>query len=455
MNLYVKIFLIFLFDSYRIFLILNRVLYIAGTALILRKSGLKWYFALFPWFREYQISRCASREPEGRVYCIFCFLDTIFTMLTAAFDIIDDSYESLSIATSLYVISVITFSLIIIIYNTRVFYGLLEVYGLSKFWLILGFCRPLNGIAFLIWGLSKKIMPKWKVEDIKVEMSNIVRHGTTGTIREGLSININSRSVYDFFKKKYLLRDININIPTGHMVLLLGGSGAGKTTFLNAVNGYEKADATVILDGHNMYKEYDKMKHTVGFVPQPQMMRDRDTVKKTLYDAAEIRLPKDTAHVDKINRVNEVMEIFGLLPIQNNLVGKLSGGQKKRLSISIELLSNPALFILDEPDSGLDGVMARELFTRLRTIADDNKIVIVITHNPDRVVDFFDDVIVLAKDSTRTGRLAFYGSIDDARKFFNKDSMDEIVKTVNQIEEGGDGEADKYIKKYEGLVQNG
>ncbi|HAQ52339.1 MAG TPA: ABC transporter ATP-binding protein, partial [Lachnospiraceae bacterium] len=85
----------------------------------------------------------------------------------------------------------------------------------------------------------------------------------------------------------------------------------------------------------------------------------------------------------------------------------------------------------------------------------DNKIVIVITHSPDRVVDFFDDVIVLAKDKTRTGRLAFYGSIDEARNFFNKESMEEIVKTVNLEEEGGDGEADKYIEMYSRMVQNG
>jgi ABC-type multidrug transport system ATPase subunit len=307
----------------------------------------------------------------------------------------------------------------------------------------------------MIWGLSKRFQPKWKVEDIKIEMSNIVKRGSSGDINEGLSVSIASRSVLDFFKKKYLLKDINMNIPTGHMVLLLGGSGAGKTTFINAVNGFEKADAEIILDGKNMYTDYNKMKHNVGFVPQPQMMRDKDTVKKTLYDAAEIRLAIDIPRSDKIARVNEVMDIFGLLPIQDSLVEKLSGGQKKRLSICMELLSNPALFILDEPDSGLDGVMARELFARLRTIADDNKIVIVITHSPDRVVDFFDDVIVLAKDSNRIGRLAFFGTIDEARGFFERDSMDEIVKTVNQVEEGGDGKADDYIEKYARMVQNG
>ena len=85
----------------------------------------------------------------------------------------------------------------------------------------------------------------------------------------------------------------------------------------------------------------------------------------------------------------------------------------------------------------------RALFEQLRRIADSGRIVIVITHTPDRVIDLFDDVIVLAKDSARTGRLAWYGSIEDARKFFQRDRMEEIVKSVNRKEEGGDGLADE------------
>ena len=243
-------------------------------------------------------------------------------------------------------------------------------------------------------------------------------------------------------------------IPQGHMVLLLGGSGAGKTTFLNAVNGYEKADAKVSLNGKDMYSDYKKMQYEVGFVPQQELVRGKDTVEKTLLDTARLRLSKDIPKEARRKRVEEVMEIFGLTPLKDSLVEKLSGGQKKRLSISMEILSNPSLFILDEPDSGLDGVMARELFLELRRIADTGKIVIVITHTPDRVSDLFDDVIVLAKDSSRTGRLAFYGSVADAREFFGRQTMEQIVKSINQKEEGGDGLADEYVLKY-AEVQNG
>jgi ABC-type multidrug transport system ATPase subunit len=92
--------------------------------------------------------------------------------------------------------------------------------------------------------------------------------------------------------------------------------------------------------------------------------------------------------------------------------------------------------------------MARELFKQLRKIADQGKIIIVITHTPDRVADLFDDVIVLAKDAKRTGRLAWFGPVDEARTFFGRNTMEEIVKSVNREEEGGDGLADEYIIKY-------
>ena len=239
-----------------------------------------------------------------------------------------------------------------------------------------------------------------------------------------------------------------MTIEPGHMVLLLGGSGAGKTTFINAVTGYEKANAEILLDGMNVYDEYDKMKYSIGFVPQLDLIRSNDTVYRTLYDAALLRLPSDTTLSDLTKRVKEVLEQFGLATVKASLVEKLSGGQRKRLSIAMEYISDPYLFVLDEPDSGLDGVIARDLMRRLRTIANEGKIVIVITHTPDRVADLFDDIIVLAKDSKRTGRLAFYGSIDEAREFFGQNTMGGILGVIKQRDEGGEGRADEFVLKY-------
>ena len=421
-----------------IFYLGRLALYIIGLWKIFQKSGVDPRWALVPCAREYMLGKCAGREPEGRVTSVLSFVDILFQIMLAfpIFDILD----------LLLLVIKLMMSIVIVVYELRVLSGLMEVYGRNKKWIIPWFFA--NWIPALIWGFSEKFQPKWQVEDIHKELSKLASQGSVEVMDEGLSINLKARTVTEFFQKKYLLRDIHMNIPRGHMVLLLGGSGAGKTTYLNAINGYEKADAEILLNGSNVYKQYKKMQYEVGFVPQQELMRGKDTVQATLMDAARLRLPVNVPAFDRKKRVEEVMEIFGLLPVRGNLVEKLSGGQKKRLSIAMEFISNPSLFILDEPDSGLDGVMARELMQQLRKIADAGKIVIVITHTPDRVIDLFDDVIVLAKDSARTGRLAFYGSIQEAREFFGKDKMEEIVKCINRKEEGGDGMADEYILKY-------
>ena len=445
--------LVLLFDSYKPFFIAMRCLYILGAWMLLKKSGLPAFWSLVPWVREYQLGRSAGREPEGRSFCVTSMLITVLQLANICFRWNRDS-RTLSAFVPLILVFLFSVMLMHFVFNIRVFAGFVQIYGVSRAWLILCIFDELRFLPMLIWGLSRKYQPAWKVENLQEEMERLAARGSAGILDEGLTVNLKDRHVKEFFHKKYLLKDIHMAIPQGHMVLLLGGSGAGKTTFLNAVNGYEKADAKVSLNGKDMYSDYKKMQYEVGFVPQQELVRGKDTVEKTLLDTARLRLSKDIPKEARRKRVEEVMEIFGLTPLKDSLVEKLSGGQKKRLSISMEILSNPSLFILDEPDSGLDGVMARELFLELRRIADTGKIVIVITHTPDRVIDLFDDVIVLAKDSSRTGRLAFYGSVADAREFFGRQTMEQIVKSINQKEEGGDGLADEYVLKY-AEVQNG
>lgn len=223
-----------------------------------------------------------------------------------------------------------------------------------------------------------------------------------------LSVYIEERNVWQRFKKKTLLKDINLTIGNGEMVLILGGSGAGKTTFMNAVMGYEKAKGAVVYENRDIYEEYEQMKYEIGFVPQQDLLRDTDTVCETLKNAARLRMPSSVGEGRRLERVEEVLELLGLNPEKDSLVSKLSGGQRKRLSIAVEFISNPRLFFLDEPDSGLDGIMARSLMENLRQIADSGKIVMIITHGPDRAADLFDKVIVLAKSTKdQCGHLAF------------------------------------------------
>lgn len=278
-------------------------------------------------------------------------------------------------------------------------------------------------------------------------------HPLTSRAQKVSSVDIRSRSVRDFFKKKELLKDIVLTIKPGTMVLLLGGSGAGKTTFVNAVTGYEKADATVTLGKKNVYRDFSSVMYDIGFVPQVDLIRYNDTVRNTIEDGAKLKLPKEITREEREEKINNALEIFGLKSVQGSLVSKLSGGQKKRTSIALEFVSDPSLFILDEPDSGLDGVLARDLMERLHAISRKGKIVIVITHSPDRVIDLFDEVIILAKDENKVGRLVFSGKVDDARSFFGRDTMEDIIKMINRRDEGGEGMSDELIAKF-GEVRN-
>ena len=451
----VEILLIIFFSTSSYVVMVLNALYYIGLWQLFKKSGIKGAWALVPFAREYQLSRCAGRENEGPVFSMAQFGLTVLDLLMLLNNRTPD--RAATIGTGDMILAILSLALLLVhfIYGVRVWSGMINVYGLRRRWLLVCLLKVTWFIPALVWGFGKKYQPGWRVEDIKAELARLATQGSATVMDEGLTVNLTERSATEFFRKKVLLRDIHMAIPQGHMVLLLGGSGAGKTTYVNAINGYEPAKAQVMLNGTDLYKHYKKMQYEVGFVPQSEMMRGKDTVLNTLLDASKLRLPVEVSAKQRRKRVEEVMEIFGLTPVKNNLVEKLSGGQKKRLSISMEFISNPSLFILDEPDSGLDGVMARELFEQLRKIADTGKIVIVITHTPDRVIDLFDDVIVLAKDSARTGRLAYYGSIEDARAFFKREKMEQIVKSVNRKEEGGDGLADDFVMKYAEVAQHG
>ena len=264
-----------------------------------------------------------------------------------------------------------------------------------------------------------------------------------------LVIKIEERSVRKLLKKQILLQDINLSISEGEMVMILGGSGAGKTTFVNAVMGYEKAKGSIEHDNIDIYKEYGKVRSNMGFVPQQDLLRMEDTVYATLSNAADMKMDSKATRQEREQRIDHVLNSLGLLRERDSIVKKLSGGQRKRLSIAVELVSDPGLFFLDEPDSGLDGIMAKSLMEQLRTIADEGKIVMVITHAPDRVSHLFDKVIVLAKgEKDNIGHLAFFGSVSAAMDFFETTSLEGVIKKINRVDEGGDGLSDYYIDKY-------
>lgn len=256
-----------------------------------------------------------------------------------------------------------------------------------------------------------------------------------GDEKRELTVDITDRTVKQNGKERVLLKDIHLKVTDGEMCLILGGSGAGKTTFLNAVMGSERANAKVTYGGIDLYESYDRLKHFIGYVAQMDPLRMDDTVYMTLHSAAQLKLPKHIVEdKEQLNeRIKTVLETVSLTAESENLVRKLSGGQKKRLNIAVEYITNPHLFFLDEPDSGLDGSQAKILMENLRSIADAGKIVMLISHVPDRVANLFDKVIVLAKDKhSGVGGLSFFGSVKDALKHYQTETLEGIVSVLDK-----------------------
>lgn len=417
-----------------------QIMRIIGLWRIFKKCNIKGIWAIVPVANNFKLAQCADDEDSGSVWCLSHFLFTAFYAIETVLSAYNrtDSKAYLMVA-----ILAVIFGIINIIYSIRVYSSICEAFGKKKIWVV--FWVFFETLVTVIWGVSKDVQPIPAAHQETVTTAG----RKAERLSEGLTVNINKRTVRSgLFTRKTMLRDIHFNIEPGKMVLLLGGSGAGKSTLINAITGYEPADATVLLHGTDVYKDFRKVIYDIGVVPQQELIRNTDTVYRTLLDAAALRMPADTSARERKSRVNEVMDVFGLTPIKSHIISKQSGGQKKRISIATEYISNPSLFILDEPDSGLDGILARELMQKLHDISREGKIVIVVTHTPDRVIDLFDEIIVIAKDSKRTGRLVFKGPVAEAKKFFDADSMEKIVRTINRPEEGGLGRTEELLQKF-------
>ncbi|MFF4040032.1 FHA domain-containing protein [Streptomyces sp. NPDC001816] len=222
----------------------------------------------------------------------------------------------------------------------------------------------------------------------------------------------------------------HVSFPVGEKCLLavVGPSGAGKSTLLHALTGQRPADhGTVLYDGRDLYHDYAELRGRVGLVPQDDILHPQLTVRAALSYAAELRFPEDTARSERLARVDEVIRELGLEQRAEQPVHSLSGGQRKRVSVALELLTKPSLLFLDEPTSGLDPGMDRSVMHMLRSLADDGRTVIVVTHSV-LSLDVCDRLLVLAPG----GRIAYYGMPDDALAFFGFEQWPEAFEAFDR-----------------------
>src|SRR6266446_632936 len=222
-----------------------------------------------------------------------------------------------------------------------------------------------------------------------------------------------------------LLDDVGLTIQPNEFVGLLGPSGAGKSTLMDALNGMRPASSGfVLINNLDLYRHLDSLKQSIGYVPQDDIIHRELTVYRTLYYVARLRLSRDVSgrEIDQI--VNEVMDVTGLSERRDVPVAQLSGGQRKRVSIAVELMTKPSVIFLDEPTSGLDPATEEKIMKLFRQIAESGRTVILTTHAM-QDVQLFDKLVMLMR-----GKLIFYGTPDEALEFAGAESFDELYEKL-------------------------
>jgi ABC-type multidrug transport system ATPase subunit len=250
--------------------------------------------------------------------------------------------------------------------------------------------------------------------DVDVAGISVTASGLSKTVARGVPV----------------LQDVSLTVGGGELVAIVGGSGAGKTTLLEALSGISPADhGTVRFGDLDPYSERVRVQTLLGYVPQDDIIHAELPLARTLTHAARLRLPRGTTTVEVAERVDDAMRILGLQERAGTLVAALSGGQRKRASIAVEMLTAPRIFFLDEPTSGLDPATAAGLTRTLRALADRGATVIFTTHSVQDLAEC-DRIAFLA----RGGRLVFVGDLAAAYERFGATEPHEIYARLDDAD---------------------
>ena len=232
---------------------------------------------------------------------------------------------------------------------------------------------------------------------------------------EGIRIDVVGLNKW-ISREKNLLQDISLSIYPQEFIALVGMSGSGKSTLMDAINGFRPAtQGEVTVNGIDLYRNFDMFRSEMGYVPQKDIVHQELLVYSALDYSAQLRMPSDTNQQERHQRIMEVLQDLDLTERKDLPIHRLSGGQLKRVSIGVELLTKPRLFFLDEPTSGLDPGTEAEMMKLLRKLADQGRTILLITHATKNVM-MCDKVIFLA----RGGYLAYYGPPEEALPYFNQ-----------------------------------
>jgi ABC transport system ATP-binding/permease protein len=224
-----------------------------------------------------------------------------------------------------------------------------------------------------------------------------------------------------------LLSDVSFGLDERSFLAVVGPSGAGKSTLLNALTGFHPASAgRVFYDGRDLYEDYDELRLRLGFVSQGDVLYEGLTLGETMEYGAQLRFPRDVGSVERRVQIELLLDQLGLARMTEVVVKRLSGGQRRRVAVAVELITKPSLLFLDEPTSGLDPGNERAVMKMLRQLADGGRTVIVVTHSM-QSIRLCDRLLVLAPG----GRLAYFGSPQLAPAFFGCDDLQDVFQLLN------------------------
>jgi ABC transport system ATP-binding/permease protein len=227
-------------------------------------------------------------------------------------------------------------------------------------------------------------------------------------------------------KGKVLLADVSFALPERCFMAVVGPSGAGKSTLLAALTGFRPAGSgEVQYDGRDLYENYAELRHRIGFVPQDNILHTPLTVRRALNYAGRLRFPQDVSAEERDQRIEEVLSELGLTAHADQRIDSLSGGQRKRTSVALELLTKPSLLFLDEPTSGLDPGYEKSVMQTLRGLADDGRSVVVVTHSTAQL-NLCDRLLILAPG----GRLAYFGPPQQALSYFGSSDFADLFNLL-------------------------
>jgi ABC-type multidrug transport system ATPase subunit len=255
--------------------------------------------------------------------------------------------------------------------------------------------------------------------------SLVLRGSDLQILDKGNKIRLDACNLVIVSNGKRRLDDISCAIEPGQLVGLVGGSGAGKSTLMRSLLGTEKlTEGVVYLNGEDLRNNFNIYRTQIGYVPQDDIIHRQLTVAQVLTYAAKLRLPPD---IDVNKVVEKTLSDVEMSHRRDALISELSGGQRKRVSIGVELLADPKLFFLDEPTSGLDPGLDKKMMQLLRKLANQGRTVILVTHATANI-KLCDRVVFLGQG----GRLCYFGPPGECLRFFGV--VEDFADIYNRLE---------------------